>query len=186
MYNEREERWGNIKTYFRNTVPYFIDFAVGIGMSLVMALLFGIPFTFFRDINMNIVRFVIGMPGICYALYRRCFRLYYHRNSCTYSFSWKKSAKHIAFAFVWQAFFVILVGSHAVYVTGPTYWITDVLFPNAFRSDMGGHFLHEGHDWLLMFLADFLIYGPVMVFGEYIGSREHKKDYQIEKMENEV
>ena len=183
MYDEREIFWQKVKAFFQDTVPYFIDFAVCIGMSLVMTLLFGLPFTFFRDLNMKIIRFVIGFPSICYALYRRCFRMYYHRNSSTYSFSWKKSAKHIAFAFVWQAFFVILVGSHAIYVTGPTYWITDVLFPNAIRAEMGASFLHEGYDWLLMFLADFLVYGPVMLIGEYIGSREHRKDYQIEKQE---
>ena len=107
MYDECEQRIQQIKEFFQDTVPYFIDFAVGIGMSLAIALMFSVPFTFIRDLNVDVIRFAIGFSAMCYALYRRSFRLYYHRNSRTYSFSWKISAKHIAFAFVWQAFFVI-------------------------------------------------------------------------------
>ena len=180
MIDEREILMQKIKDFFRATVPYFIDFAVGIGMSLVITLLVGIPFTFIRDLNMEIVRFVVGLPSMCLVLYRRCFRMYYHRNSHTYVFSLKHSASHIAFAFLWQSLFVILFGAHAIYLTGPTYWITETLFPAALRSDMGGHFLHEGYDWLLMFLADFLLYGPSMLLGEYIGSRERRKDCKKE------
>ena len=176
MIDEKEILIQKIKDFFRSTVPYFINFAVGIGMSLVITLLICVPFTFIRDLNMGVIRFAVGLPSICFVLYRRCFRMYYHRNSDTYAFSLKRSAVHIAFAFLWQALFVILVGAHAIYVTGPTYWITDILFPAALRSDMGGHFLREGHDWLLMILADFLLYGPCMILGEYIGSKERRKD----------
>ncbi len=176
MNDEREKRIQDLRDLFHNTVPYFIDFAVGVGMGLVISLLFGIPFTFIRDLDMDVIHFLIGLPGMCVALYRRCFYRNYHRNSWTYTFSLKKSATHIAFAFGWQAFFVVVLGAHAIYVTGPTYWITDILIPGAYRSDMGGHFLREGYDWLLMFLADFLLYGPIMILGEYIGSKERKKD----------
>ena len=176
MIDEREILLQKIKDFFHDTVPYFIDFAVGIGMSLVVTLLLSIPFAFIRDLNMGLIRFVIGLPSICLVLYRRCYRMYYHKNSHTYAFSLKRSAVHIAFAFLWQACFVILVGAHAVYITGPTYWITDTLFSAAARSDMGGHFLREGHDWLLMILADFLFYAPCMLFGEYMGGKERRND----------
>ena len=78
---------------------------------------------------------------------------------------------------------MVVLGAHAVYVTGPTYWITDVLFPAAARSDLGGHFLREGYDWLLMFLADVIVYGPIMIYSEYIGSKERIKDYHLETQE---
>ena len=183
MNEEREKRIQDLKDLFHNTVPYFIDFAVGIGMGLLICLLFGIPFTFFRDLNMDVVHFLLGFPGMCVALYRRCFKRGYHANSRTYSFSLKKSIKHISICFAAQSLLVVVVGAHAIYVTGPTYWITDVLFPAAARSDMGGSFLWEGYDWLLMFLADILFYGPVMVYGEYVGSKERKKDYHLETQE---
>ena len=176
MIDEREILLQKIKNLFHDTVPYFIDFAVGIGMSLVVTLLLGIPFAFIRDLNMGLIRFAIGLPSMCLVLYRRCYRMNYHKNSHTYAFSLKRSAVHIAFAFLWQVFFVILVGAHAIYITGPTYWITDTLFPAALRSDMGDHFLREGYDWLLMILADFFLYAPCMFLGEYMGSKERKKD----------
>ena len=183
MYDKREERIQKIKDLFHNTVPFFIDYSVGVEMSLLMALLFSIPFTFVRDLNVDIIRFIIGFPGMCYALYRRCFRMYYHKNSCTYTFSLKYSAKHIAFCFVWQAFVIVVLGAHAVYLTGPTYWITETLFPSALRAEVGGHFLYEGYDWLLLFLANFLVYGPVMLYGEYAGSKARKEDFNTEKQE---
>lgn len=186
MYDENEKRWQELKDHFHMTMPYFMDFAVGIGTGLLVCLLLGIPFAFFRDINMNIVHFLLGITGMCITLYRRSFRRGYHANSCIYAFSWEKSAKYISVCFAVQSVLVILLGAHAVYVTGPTYWITAVLFPNAYRSDMGGHFFLEGHDWLLMFLADFLVYAPVMIYGEYVGSKERKIDYHLETQEKKV
>ena len=183
MYDEREKLIQDLKDLCHNTVPYLIDFAVGIGMGLLISLLFGLPFVFIRDLNMNVIRFIFGFPGMCVALYRRCFKRSYHANSRTYAFSLKKSAKHIGLTFVAQSLLVMVLGAHAIYVTGPTYWITDVLFSAASRSDMGGHFLREGYDWLLMFLSDIIFYGPVMVYGEYVGYKERKKDYQLETQE---
>ena len=183
MYDEKEKLIQDLKALFHKTVPYFLDFAVGIGMGLLISLLFGIPFTFFRDLNMDVIHFLLGFSGMCVSLYRRTFKRGYHSNSRTYSFSLKTSIKHISLCFAAQAFAVILVGAHATYVTGPTYWITEVLFSGAARSDMGGNFLWEGYDWLLMILADFLVYGPIMIYGEYIGGKERKKDYHLEKQE---
>ena len=51
MIDEREILLQKIKDLFHDTVPYFIDFAVGIGMSLVVTLLLSIPFAFIRDLN---------------------------------------------------------------------------------------------------------------------------------------
>lgn len=183
MYDEREKRLQDLKKLFLKVVPYFIDLAAGIGIGLAGCLILGIPFTFFRDINMNIVHFLFGIPVMCVTLYRRSFRRGYHTNSRTYLFSLKKSVQYIGICIAAQSLVVVLLGAHAVYVTGPTYWITDILFPSAFRSETGGNFLWEGHDWLLMFLADVFVYGPIMIYGEYVGCKERKIDYQLETQE---
>ena len=132
---------------------------------------------------MNLVRFFPGIVGMCITLYRRGFRRGYHANSHIYNFCVKTSARNFAISVALQALIVVVLGAHAVYVTGPTYWITDTLFPAASRATTGSHFLREGYDWLLMFLADGLLYGPIMIYGEYIGSKERKKDYHLETQE---
>ena len=184
MYDEREKRIEDLKQLCLKVVPYFIDFAVGIGMGLLISFLFGLPFTFLRDLNMDIIHFLLSFIGMCVSLYRRTFKRGYHSNSHTYSFSLKRSAQYISICFAAQSVLVILCGAHNIYVTGPTYWITTVLFPSAYRSVAGGNFLWQGHDWLLMFLADIFVYAPVMIYGEYVGSKERKIDYQLEKQEN--
>ena len=183
MYDQKEKLWQDLKNVFYNVVPYFVDFATSIGIGLLVALVLGVPFAFFRDVPMDIVHFVFGLFGMCVALYRCCFRRGYHANSCTYSFSLKKAAQYTGICFAVQTLLIMLIGAHALYVTGPTYWITETLFPSAVRSVMGDHFWYEGYDWLLMFLADGLLYGPIMLYGEYVGSKERKKDYSLETQE---
>ena len=183
MNDEMEQRIQKVIDRLNQAAPTFIDLAVSVAMSLLLSLIVGLPFVFIREINMNLVRFFPGMFGMCLALFRRGYKKGYHANSCTYQFCLKSSIQDFAISVALQSLIVVILGAHAVYVTGPTYWITDLLFPAALRSDMGGHFLHEGYDWLLMFLAAGLLYGPVLIYGEYKGSKRRKIDYQLDTQE---
>ena len=58
----------------------------------------------------------------------------------------------------------------AVYIAGPTMWMSSFL-----AGKLQIHTMYV--EWILMILADVLLYAPAMLFGEYRGAKEHLKDF---------
>ena len=178
------EAWlGKLKKRLHEANDTFIDMGVALGMGIVFALLVSIPFTFVRDLNMGAIRFFPGIIVMCIVLYRRGFQRGYLANSHSYSFSLRTSAVNMVTAIILQSLIVLIWRNHTLCVTGPTFWIVKTLFPAARSTEIRGYILHEMYNWLMMLLADFLLYGPVLIYGEYVGSKEHLKDYNIENQE---
>lgn len=178
------EIWLNkLKKRLNEASPVFMDMGISWGMSLVFAMLVSAPFAFIRNLELGLIRFFPGVIMVCFALYRRGFRRSYFANSHTYSFSLRTCIVNIVTVVVFQSLIILFWRNHTLFITGPTFWIVKIIFPAARSTEIRGYILHEVYNWLLMLLAVCLLYGPALIYGEYVGSKKHIKDYQIEKQE---
>jgi hypothetical protein len=178
------EAWlDKLKKRLREANSTLIDMGVALGMGIVFAFLVSVPFTFVRDLNLGAIRFFPGIIVMCIVLYRRGFQRGYLANSHSYSFSLRTSAVNMATAIVLQSLIILIWRNHVLCITGPTFWIVKTLFPAARSMEARGYILHEIYNWLMMLLADCLLYGPVLIYGEYVGSKEHLKDFNNENQE---
>ena len=172
-----------LKNRLNEASPMFMDIAIAWGMGLVFAMLVSIPFVFIRNLDMGLIRFFPGVIIMCIVLYKRGFRRSYYANSYTYAFSLRASVVNMITAIVFQSLIILLWRNHTLFSTGPTFWIVKTISPAARSTEIRGYILHEVYNWLLMLLANCLLYGPALIYGEYVGGKEHLKDYQIEKQE---
>ena len=161
----------NWKDFFREFVPYWITFAAGIGIGLLITCLCVIPIRFLRITNEYLIHFVIGTIFTIIPMFRRSWRKGYHTNCYTYSFDIKKSLLYIVAVLIIQIIFALLL-SPTVYIAGPTAWLSDYFTSAAVVS---GKYAVYIHDWILMLAADIFIYCPCMILGEYWGSKKNKK-----------
>lgn len=172
------ELWlDKLKKRLNEASPIFMDYSIAWGMALVFAMLVSIPFAFIRNLELGLIRFFPGVIIMCIVLYRRGFQRSYFANSHTYSFSLRASVVNVVTTIVCQSLIILLWRNHTLILTGPTFWIVKIIFPAARSTEIRGYILHEVYNWLLMLLAHCLLYGPVSIYGEYVGGKEHMKDY---------
>lgn len=161
-----------LKKLIKELEPYFINFAIGIGVGLAVTVASTIPLRF-TGINICLGSFIVGFIGTVITLYIRSWRMGYRGNSRTYTFSRNKAIKLIALSFAVQIVLALLL-TPTVYIAGPTVWLGELLNnPNPVSGEYGV----TVYDWLFMLLADALVYGPVMVYGEYSGAKKHSEDF---------
>ena len=78
--------------------------------------------------------------------------------------------------FAVQILVILLISGHAVYVSGPTVWLSLFILPDSYVTTPKGQLIIIGYDWMFMLLADILIYAPIMILGEYLGDKQNKKE----------
>ena len=171
----------NIKPYLKPLSYYVVDFFMSVIVGLGIVILLNIPMKFVRTINMDLGGFIIHFLSMCMILYIRSYRRGYHTNTKTYTFVWKKAAVLTSIAFAIQIVLTIIIGGHGVYISGPTFWLASYILPAADRATAEGRAMIAGYDWLLMILADILIYAPIMIAGEYLGDKQNRKEIAVAK-----
>ena len=165
-----------IKNFPKGLGYYFVDFFISIIIGLGIVILVNIPMKFIRTINMDLGAFIVHFLGMCICLYIRSYRRGYHTNTKTYTFGLKKATLLVGILFVIQITLILIIRGHAVYITGPTVWLTSYILPAADRTMSEGKSMIAGYDWLFMLLFDTLIYAPIMIFGEYRGAKQNKAE----------
>ena len=165
----------NLKSILKEFSHYFIDFFMAVLIGLGVSILFDIPMKFIKTINIDLGHFIAGFVGMCIALYVRSYRRGYDANLYTYSFQIKKVLLYVGMTFVAQILLTIIIGGHALYISGPTVSLSSFVFPAADRATVEGRFMLASYDWLFMILADILIYAPIIILGEYLGYKQNRK-----------
>jgi len=155
---------------------YLVDFFMAVLIGLGITVVLNLPMKFIKAINIDLGSFTVQFLSMCYVLYARSFTRSYNANTRTYNFQLKKALQCIAMTFAVQILLVIIIGGHAVYVSGPTVWLSSYLFPELDRATREGRLLIAGYDWMFMLLADVLIFAPIMILGEYLGDKQNKKE----------
>ena len=166
----------NIKDFLKGFGDYFIDFFMSVIIGLGIIILVNIPMKFIRTLNMDLCGFIIHLLSMCIVLYIRSYRRGFHTNTKTYTFKFKKAILFVGFVFVIQIALILIIGGHAVYITGPTIWFANYILPTADRITTEGRSVIEAYDWLFMFLADIFIYAPIMILGEYRGAKQNNAE----------
>ena len=146
---------------------YFVDFFMAVIVGLGIVILLNIPLKFLRVIHMDLSAFIVHFLSMCTVLYIRSYRRGYHRNTKTYAFAPQKAILFVGIVFVIQIALILMIGGHAVYITGPTVWLNNYIFPTADSV---------GYDWPFMIGADILIYAPIMILAEYFGDKQNRKE----------
>jgi len=119
---------------------------------------------------MDLGAFIVHFLSMCIVLYIRSYRRGYHTNTRTYTFEPKKAALFVSIVFAIQIALTILIGGHGVYISGPTFWLNNYIFPTANNA---------GYDWPFMIGADILIYAPIMILAEYFGGKQNRKELSM-------
>lgn len=166
----------NLKSLMKESSYYIIDFFMSVLIGLGVTILLNIPMKFLKIINIDLGGFIIHILSMCIALYKRSYSRSYNANTRTYTFHFKKALLYIGMAFAAQILLTIIIGSHAVYISGPTVFLSSFVFPGFDRTMAEGRLMIAGYDWLFMILADILIYAPIMILGEYLGDKQNKKE----------
>lgn len=178
---QNNDRIEKLKQLLKDIVPYFINFAFGIGVGLAVAVICAVPLRFI-GINTNIGSFFVSFIAMITGLFLRSWRMGYSGNSRTYTFSLRKAIKLAALCFAVQAVLALLI-TPTVYIAGPTAWLeTYLLNPHG----VSGIYGVTVYGWLFMFLADGLVYGPLMVYGEYAGAKKHREDFCVQSKEDKL
>jgi len=166
----------NLKAYFTEFSYYLVDFFMAVIVGLGVVILLDMPMKFIRVINLDLAAFITHLLCMCIVLYIRSYRRGYHTNTKTYTFVWKKAVLFVIIVFAIQIALTVIIGGHAVYISGPTSWLTSYILPAADRATSEGRAMIASYDWLFMILADILIYAPIMILGEYIGDKQNRKE----------
>ncbi len=173
---QENENIANFKTLLKDFGYYLVDFFMSILIGLGAVIIINIPMKFLRLINIDLCSFIVGILCMCITLYMRSYSRSYNANTRTYTFQLKRALKCIAMTIVVQILVILLISGHAVYVSGPTVWLTLFILPDAFRTSLDGRMMIAGYDWMFMLSADILIYAPIMIIGEYLGDKQNKKE----------
>jgi len=171
-----KENKNNIKENFKEFSYYLVDFLMSVLIGLGISILLDMPMKFIRVINIDLGNFIVHFLSTCIVLYIRSYRRSYSANTRTYSFQLKKALLYIGITFAVQILLTIIIGGHAVYISGPTVWLTSFVFPALDRTMAESRAMLAGYDWLFMILADLLIYAPIIILGEYLGDKRNKKE----------
>ena len=165
-----------IKGLLNGLGVYFVDFYMSVIIGLGIVIILNIPMKFIRTINMDLSSFVVHFLSMCIVLYIRSYRRGYHTNTKTYTFGLKKAMLFVGIVFLTQTALILIIRGHAVYITGPTLWLTSYILPTADRTMSEGSSMIAGYDWLFMLLFDVLIYAPIMLLGEYRGAKQNEAE----------
>lgn len=171
----------NIKVFLKGFGNYFVDFFMSVIIGLGVVILLTIPMRFMRVINTDLGAFIIHLLSMCIALYTRNSSRGYHRNTRTYTFQPKKVLLFVVIVFAVQSALILIIGGHAVYISGPMVWFSSYVLPAADRTIAEGRSMIAGYDWLFMLLADIFIYAPIMILGEYFGAKQNTKEVSAAK-----
>lgn len=175
------ENSSNFKALIKDFGYYLVDFVMSLLIGLGIAIILNIPMKFLKLANIDLCSFVVSMLSMCIALYRRSFSRSYSANTRTYTFQLKRALLCIAMTFAAQILVILFISGHAVYVSGPTIWLTSFVFPDLDRATLEGRLMIAGYDWMFMLLADIFVYAPVMILGEYWGDKQNQKEITKEK-----
>lgn len=171
----------NITDFLKGFGDYFVDFFMSVIVGLGIVILLNIPMKFMRVINIDLGAFIVHFLSMCIVLYIRSYRRGYHTNTRTYTFAPKKAALFVSIVFAIQIALTLLIGGHGVYISGPTFWLASYILPAADRAITDGRSMIACYDWLLMILADILIYAPIMIIGEYLGAKKNTVEVAMAK-----
>lgn len=163
----------NINSFLKGFGNYFVDFFMSVIIGLGIVILLNIPMKFIRTINMDLGGFIVHFLSMCIVLYIRSYRRGYLQNTKTYTFEPKKAVLFVGIVFAIQIALTFIIGGHGVYISGPTFWLVSYILPTADRAIADGSSMIACYDWLLMILADVLVYAPIMILGEYIGAKKN-------------
>ena len=166
----------NLKAFFKEFGYYLVNFFMSVLIGLGISILLDIPTKFIKTINIDLGHFIAYFLGMCIALYVRSYQQGYHQNTRTYTFQFKKTLLYVGIVFAVQIALIFIIGGHAVYISGPTYWLASYVLPAADRATIEGRLMIAGYDWLFMILADVFIYAPIMILGEYLGAKRNVEE----------
>ena len=134
---------------------------------------------FIRTFNIELGEFIIHFLGMCIALYVRCYRRGYSTNKYTHTFQIKKVILFVALVFVAQVLLVLILGvkngGHAVYVAGPSRWLASYVLPLCKSATLPQNVIFVRLNWLFMIGLDIVVYAPIMIIGEYLGTKASAK-----------
>ena len=163
----------DIKGFAKKFAPYFVNYFAGIGMSVLLILVLNVPMKLLK-LSTPVTYFLVGALGTVITMYVFCFRKGYNSNSRTYKYRHKEALMYIACAFAMQIVLTLLIGP-AVYIAGPTVWMDEYIGKIINTTPLVSN-------WILMLLADILLYMPAMLYGEYCGAKEHLKDFTTDNI----
>lgn len=173
-----EENKKHIKDNLKEFSYYFVDFFMSVLVGFGLVLLLNIPMKFIRTFNIELGEFIIHFLGMCIALYVRCYRRGYSTNKYTHTFQIKKVILFVALVFVAQVLLVLILGvkngGHAVYIAGPSRHLAGYVLPLC-KTNLPQNAIFVRLNWLFMIGLDVLVYAPIMIIGEYLGTKASAK-----------
>ena len=168
-----------VKAFAKELSEYFVDFFMSLLIGFGITLLLNLPLKFIRTIDVHLGSFIIHFTCMCIALYIRSYRKVYCANKSTHRFQFKKVLIFVALIFVLQVLIVLLLGvkngGHAVYVAGPSRWLASYVLPLCKSATLPQNVIFVRLNWLFMIGLDVLIYAPIMIIGEYLGTKASAK-----------
>lgn len=165
-----------LKALVKDSGYYFVNFFMAVLVGLAITLVLDLPLKFIRVINVDLGHFAINLLGMCFALYTRSYRQGYHQNTRTYTFQYKRTLRCTGVIFAVQIALILIIGGHAVYISGPTYWLASFVQSVVAPDPAKAKIVLALYNWLFMLLADVLIYAPIMLAGEYLGARDNTNE----------
>ena len=171
-----EQNSFNFKESFKEFGYYLVNFFLSILIGLGVMILLDVPMKFIKGFPINLGHFIIHFFGMCIALYIRSYHQGYDQNTRTYTFQLKKTIIYVGIVFAVQAALILIIGGHAIYITGPTTSLTSYLLPAVDTTTISGALKLTGYNWLFMILADVFIYAPIMVISEHFGAKRNLED----------
>jgi len=174
-----EESKKPFKDFLKEFSYYFVDFFISVLVGLGLVILLNIPMRFLRALNLELCEFIIHFLGMCIALYVRCYGRGYNTNKYTQTFQIRKVILFVALVFAVQVLIVLVLGvkngGHAVYVAGPSRHLAGYILSIYKATDLPQYVIYVRLNWLFMIGLDFLVYAPIMIIGEYLGTKGNTK-----------
>ena len=175
MWKRRNKSRQPIQTIKQQWVSCFgilyLSFAVG----LVVELIINLPLGLIVGHTGSLLQDILCAAAVLIAL----FVLSYRDGRQNYQFKLGRLLIALLLTLVTQVVLVTVFG-HAVWFSGPTvsfaFRALDIYNPISVPSKT----VLEMYKWGFMLAAFVIVYTPLMILGEYLGARKHKKEFNHE------
>ncbi len=167
-----------IKKFLKTFENVFVYYFASLGISLLIGIILNIPLKLLFDIDKNILNFIPSILCVSISL----FVLFFKNGYSDKKFQTKNFLFSLILLLVLIIILTMLIG-HAIYISGPTNYIADFIFkklnPDLYYTPIELRTITlNRYKTIAMISAFVFIYSPIMLLGEYLGTKKHKRDFK--------
>lgn len=172
MSKQRNKFSDKKRKYLKTYESCFVIFFSSIGIGAIVSVLMSLPIALIIDHNSSLSNFISGMCATIITLFLLSYREGYRSKKINFI-----ELLLIQLIVLVTQIIIVFIFGHAIYFSGPTVFLSRFILNVFHQGTINAKAILENYRWTFMLAAYIFLYTPIIIFGEYLGSKKHKKDF---------